>query len=161
MKFTRITKAVALGGAVAMLASIAACGSSPSSSDSSNGGGKTEILVWSWDSTLPRTVKAFEKANPNIKVKVTNAGTNKTEYTALNNAMSAGKGAPDLAQIEYYALPEYQIRGEIEDLSQFGADKFSDFYTPGTWSSVNLNGGVYALPMDSGPMAWFYNKEVF
>lgn len=62
MKFTRITKAVALGGAVAMLASIAACGSSPSSSDSSNGGGKTEILVWSWDSTLPRTVKAFEKS---------------------------------------------------------------------------------------------------
>lgn len=64
-------------------------------------------------------------------------------------------------QIEYYALPEYQVRGEIEDLSQFGADKFSDFYTPGTWASVKLNGGVYALPMDSGPMAWFYNKDVF
>lgn len=61
----------------------------------------------------------------------------------------------------YYALPEYQVRGEIEDLSQFGADKFSDFYTPGTWASVKLNGGVYALPMDSGPMAWFYNKDVF
>lgn len=70
-------------------------------------GGKTEITVWSWDSTLPRTVKDFEKANPDITVKVTNAGTNKTEYTALNNALSAGKGAPDLVQIEYYALPEY------------------------------------------------------
>ena len=49
-------------------------------------GGKTEITVWSWDSTLPRTVKDFEKANPDITVKVTNAGTNSTEYTALNNA---------------------------------------------------------------------------
>ena len=38
---------------------------------------------------------------------------------------------------------------------------FKDFYTPGTWSSVNINDGVYALPMDSGPMAWFYNKGVF
>lgn len=159
MKFNAIGKAVALTGAVAMLASVAACGSSNSSNSSANG--TTEILVWAWDSTLPRTVKDFEKANPNIKVKVTNAGTNKTEYTALNNAISAGKGAPDLAQIEYYALPEYQIREEVEDLSQFGADKFSDFYTPGTWSSVNLNNGVYALPMDSGPMAWFYNKDVF
>jgi multiple sugar transport system substrate-binding protein len=26
---------------------------------------------------------------------------------------------------------------------------------------VNVDGGVYALPMDSGPMALFYNKKVF
>lgn len=162
MKFTASKKTIALVAAAAMLTSVAACGSSSNSSSSGvTEGGKTEITVWSWDSTLPRTVKDFEKANPDITVKVTNAGTNKTEYTALNNALSAGKGAPDLVQIEYYALPEYQVRGEIEDLSQFGADKFSDFYTPGTWASVKLNGGVYALPMDSGPMAWFYNKDVF
>ena len=162
MKFTASKKTIALVAAAAMLTSVAACGSSSNSSSSGvTEGGKTEITVWSWDSTLPRTGKDFEKANPDITVKVTNDGTNKTEYTALNNALSAGKGAPDLVQIEYYALPEYQVRGEIEDLSQFGADKFSDFYTPGTWASVKLNGGVYALPMDSGPMAWFYNKDVF
>ena len=43
----------------------------------------------SWDSTLPRTVKGFEAKNPNIKVKVTNAGTNKDEYNALSNAIEA------------------------------------------------------------------------
>ena len=74
--------------------------------------------------------------------------------------MEAGSGAPDLAQIEYYALPEYVIRGYVQDLSGYGADDFSDFFTPGTWASVAIQGGVYALPMDSGPMAWFYNKEV-
>ena len=26
---------------------------------------------------------------------------------------------------------------------------------------MSINDGVYALPMDSGPMAWFYNKDVF
>ena len=117
--------------------------------------------MWSWDSTLPRTVKGFEAKNPNIKVKVTNAGTNKDEYNALSNAIEAGSGAPDIAQIEYYALPEYVIRGHLENLSDLGASDFKDFYTPGTWSSVNINDGVYALPMDSGPMAWFYNKGVF
>ena len=161
MKFGK--KTIALIGAVAMLSSVAACGSTSAGDGGSTGSSdkKVELTVWSWDSTLPRTVKGFEAKNPNIKVKVTNAGTNKDEYNALSNAIEAGSGAPDIAQIEYYALPEYVIRGHLENLSDLGASDFKDFYTPGTWSSVNINDGVYALPMDSGPMAWFYNKGVF
>ena len=161
MKFGK--KTIALIGAVAMLSSVAACGSTSAGDSGSTGSSdkKIELTVWSWDSTLPRTVKGFEAKNPNIKVKVTNAGTNKDEYNALSNAIEAGSGAPDIAQIEYYALPEYVIRGHLENLSDLGASDFKDFYTPGTWSSVNINDGVYALPMDSGPMAWFYNKGVF
>ena len=161
MKFGK--KTIALIGAVAMLSSVAACGSTSAGDGGSTGSSdkKVELTVWSWDSTLPRTVKGFEAKNPNIKVKVTNAGTNKDEYNALSNAIEAGSGAPDIAQIEYYALPEYVIRGHLENLSDLGASDFQDFYTPGTWSSVNINDGVYALPMDSGPMAFFYNKEVF
>ena len=161
MKFGK--KTIALIGAVAMLSSVAACGSTSAGDGGSTGSSdkKVELTVWSWDSTLPRTVKGFEAKNPNIKVKVTNAGTNKDEYNALSNAIEAGSGAPDIAQIEYYALPEYVIRGHLENLSDLGASDFKDFYTPGTWSSVNINDGVYALPMDSGPMAWFYNKDVF
>ena len=161
MKFGK--KTIALIGAVAMLSSVAACGSTSAGDGGSTGSSdkKVELTVWSWDSTLPRTVKGFEAKNPNIKVKVTNAGTNKDEYNALSNAIEAGSGAPDIAQIEYYALPEYVIRGHLENLSDLGASDFKDFYTPGTWSSVNINDGVYALPMDSGPMVWFYNKGVF
>ena len=161
MKFGK--KTIALIGAVAMLSSVAACGSTSAGDGGSTGSSdkKVELTVWSWDSTLPRTVKGFEAKNPNIKVKVTNAGTIKDEYNALSNAIEAGSGAPDIAQIEYYALPEYVIRGHLENLSDLGASDFKDFYTPGTWSSVNINDGVYALPMDSGPMAWFYNKGVF
>ena len=140
MKFGK--KTIALIGAVAMLSSVAACGSTSAGDSGSTGSSdkKIELTVWSWDSTLPRTVKGFEAKNPNIKVKVTNAGTNKDEYNAL---------------------PEYVIRGHLENLSDLGASDFKDFYTPGTWSSVSINDGVYALPMDSGPMAWFYNKDVF
>ena len=161
MKFNK--RIIALLGAAAMVLPLAACGGG---NDAAGDGGeasgdeKIELTVWSWDSTLPRTVEGFEKENPNIKVTITNAGTNKDEYQALNNAMEAGSGAPDLAQIEYYALPEYVIRDYVQDLSGYGADDFSDFFTPGTWASVAIQGGVYALPMDSGPMAWFYNKEV-
>ena len=105
MKFGK--KTIALIGAVAMLSSVAACGSTSAGDGGSTGSSdkKVELTVWSWDSTLPRTVKGFEAKNPNIKVKVTNAGTNKDEYNALSNAIEAGSGAPDIAQIEYYALP--------------------------------------------------------
>lgn len=161
MKFGK--KTIALIGAVAMLSSVAACGSTSAGDGGSTGSSdkKVELTVWSWDSTLPRTVKGFEAKNPNIKVKVTNAGTNKDEYNALSNAIEAGSGAPDIAQIEYYALPEYVIRGHLENLSDLGASDFKDFYTPGPWASVQFAGKVYGLPMDSGPMAFFYNKEVF
>lgn len=161
MRFTRLTKAIAVGGVAAMLVGFAGCGSSGGSSSSEGKGEKTEILVWAWDATLPKTVKGFEAKNPGIKVKVTNVGTNKKEYTALNNALSANKGAPDVAQIEYYALPEYAIQNKLQDLSDMGASGYKDFYTPGTWNSVKINGGVFALPIDSGPMALFYNKEVY
>lgn len=84
MKFGK--KTIALIGAVAMLSSVAACGSTSAGDGGSTGSSdkKVELTVWSWDSTLPRTVKGFEAKNPNIKVKVTNAGTNKDEYNALS-----------------------------------------------------------------------------
>ena len=160
MKFGK--KTIALIGAVAMLSSVAACGSTSAGDSGSTGSSdkKIELTVWSWDSTLPRTVKGFEAKNPNIKVKVTNAGTNKDEYNALSNAIEAGSGAPDVAQVEYYAIPQYAIKGNLLDITD-KTSGYSDFYTPGPWASVQFAGKVYGLPMDSGPMAFFYNKEVF
>ena len=79
----------------------------------------------------------------------------------MTNAFSAGSGAPDVAQVEYYALSQYVVSGNLKDLSEFGAKDYADFYTSGPWSSVNINDGVYGLPLDSGPMALFYNKEIF
>ena len=38
-----------------------------------------------------------------------NAGTGNDEYTKLQNAIKAGSGAPDVAQIEYYALPQFAL----------------------------------------------------
>ena len=160
MKFTVAKKAIALTGAVAMLGSVAACGSDTASGKPAQDKDVTEITVWAWEPTLTQVAKDFTKKT-GIKVDLKNVGTNTKEYTQLDNAIEAGSGAPDIAQIEYYALPEYVIRGHLENLSDLGASDFKDFYTPGTWSSVSINDGVYALPMDSGPMAWFYNKDVF
>ncbi|MGW1818998.1 ABC transporter substrate-binding protein [Streptomyces sp. NPDC002125] len=149
--------------------SLTACGSSdePASDEAVSGsalraalkeGGS--ITVWAWEPTLEKVVSDFQKEYPKVKVKLVNAGTGNDQYTALQNAVQAGSGVPDVAQIEYYALGQFALGKSLEDLSRYGADEFKDDYSPGPWNSVAVDDAVYALPMDSGPMALFYNKKV-
>ena len=159
MKFTVAKKAIALTGAVAMLGSVAACGSDTASGKPAQDKDVTEITVWAWEPTLTQVAKDFTKKT-GIKVDLKNVGTNTKEYTQLDNAIEAGSGAPDVAQVEYYAIPQYAIKGNLLDITD-KTSGYSDFYTPGPWASVQFAGKVYGLPMDSGPMAWFYNKDVF
>jgi multiple sugar transport system substrate-binding protein len=120
-----------------------------------------DITVWSWEPTLKQVVADFQAQNPKVHVNLVNAGTGNDEYTALQNAVKAGKGVPDVAHIEYYALPQFELSKALAGLKQFGADKLTGTFTPGPWNAVQSNGEVYGLPMDSGPMALFYNKSVF
>lgn len=154
-----------------------ACGSSSGGSPSSSGPAKSgtvsdadlqaalaaggNITVWSWEPTLKQVVADFQTKYPKVHVNLVNAGTGNDEYTALQNAVKAGKGVPDVAHVEYYALPQFELTKSLDNLDEFGADKLDGTFTPGPWNAVKSNGGVYGLPMDSGPMAMFYNKDVF
>ena len=158
MKFTK--QIIAMVGATAMLVPLAACGGSDSSSKQpTQESDVKEITVWAWEPTLTQVAKDYQKKT-GIKVNLKNVGTNTKEYTQLDNAIEAGSGAPDVAQIEYYAIPQYAIKGNLLDITD-KTSGYKDFYTPGPWASVQFAGKVYGLPMDSGPMAFFYNKEVF
>lgn len=119
------------------------------------------ITYWSWTPSAEAQVAAFEKAYPNVDVKLVNAGTNNEEYTKLQNAIKAGSGAPDVAQIEYYAIPQFALSDGLLDLSPYGLDDLEDKFTASTWGSVHVDGKLVGLPQDSGPMAMFYNKSVF
>ena len=122
---------------------------------------KTTITVWTWGTPVQKVADAFEEKYPKITVKVVNAGTGQDEYTKLQNAVKAGSGAPDVAQIEYFALPQFALGDSLVDLNDFGFDSLEDKFSASTWGSVSLDGGLYGLPQDSGPMAMFYNKAVF
>ncbi|MFF9112204.1 ABC transporter substrate-binding protein [Streptomyces sp. NPDC014805] len=120
------------------------------------------LTVWAWEPTLKQVAADFEKEHPGVKVNLVNAGTGNDQYKALQNAMSAKKGVPDVAQVEYYAMGQYALTKQLTDLKGFGADKLSASFSPGPWNGVKAGGdGIYGLPMDSGPMALFYNKKVF
>ncbi|MEV2247274.1 sugar ABC transporter substrate-binding protein [Streptomyces sp. NPDC049970] len=158
-----------LGLLCAAALSLTACGSSDDAgSDTTVTGGDLRaalkeggsITVWAWEPTLKQVVSDFEKEYPKVKVKLVNAGTGNDQYTALQNAVQAGSGVPDVAQIEYYALGQFALGKSLEDLGRYGAAALKNDYSPGPWSSVSVGDAVYALPMDSGPMALFYNKKV-
>ncbi|MUH59431.1 ABC transporter substrate-binding protein [Bifidobacterium canis] len=154
-------KVAAFAVAAAMIVPLAACGSNGSSSSEGSNGETVELNVWGWEPLLKEVVPGFEKENPNIKVKITNAGTNSKEYTALSNALNAGSGAPDVVQLDYNAVPQFALTGGLEDLSQYGSGDIIDQFTNGAKSAVTIENKVYGLPMGTGPMALFYNKDVF
>ena len=164
----RMIAGVALAGVAAL--SLAAC-SSGGGGGSAGGGTASdldaalekggEITYWTWTPSGEAQAEAFMKEYPNVTVEVVNAGTATDEYTKLQNAISAGSGAPDIAQIEYYALQQFALSDGLLDLSSYGLGDLEDQYTASTWSAVNLNGGLYGLPQDSGPMVMLYNKDIF
>jgi multiple sugar transport system substrate-binding protein len=168
----RISRRRALLGAALSITLLAAgCGSSddgttdaPKASDTDiesalQAGGN--LTVWAWEPTLKKVVADFQVKYPKVKINLVNVGSGNDQYTALQNAIKAGTGVPDVAQIEYYALPQFSLSKAVTDLSTFGATALDGTFTPGPWSSVHAGDKVYGLPMDSGPMALFYNKEVF
>ncbi|GAA5048978.1 multiple sugar transport system substrate-binding protein [Thermocatellispora tengchongensis] len=158
----RLSQKVRLLSAVLVpMLALAACsgGGGSSAADGGAGGGEqVKITVWSWDGTVERAVPGFEAANPNIQVEVVNAGSSQDEYKALDNAIQAGSGVPDLVMFEYFAVPYFAIPGKLTDLGEFGVERLKSDYVPAAWSDVTVNGKVYALPSDYGPSAMFYNK---
>jgi multiple sugar transport system substrate-binding protein len=142
-----------------------AAGSSASAGASSTGAAAlqqtTTLTWWAWAPQDKQLVAAFEKQYPNVKVNLVNAGTGTTEYTKLQNAIKAGSGVPDIAQIEYYALPQFALGNSLADLSTDGLSSDSSQFSTAVWDSVQVGGKLVGLPQDTGPMALFYNKTVF
>ena len=117
---------------------------------------RTVLNVWSWEPSMKSLVARFEAANPDIRINLNQ----NSDYEKLNTEIQDGYGTPDVVQLEYFALQQYAVSGQLLDLTK-RTTGYDAAFTPGTWSSVKVNDRVYGLPMDSGPMAFFYNQSVF
>ncbi len=175
----RKRKKIAVGGvAAASLIMFASCGSSSKSASSSattapavSGGtaapttvysGPTvNLTFWSWVPGIAASVNLWNQTHPNIHVtldEVTSgaAGT----YAKMFSSLQAGN-APDLGQVEYYALPQFEHTGGLMNIAPYGAASVQSDFVPWTWSQVTLGSAVYAIPQDTGPMALFYRADLF
>lgn len=152
--------AVAVG--VLALAACSSGGSSSSASASASAsGGKVTLTFWSWVPGISQSVSLWNKDHPDIQVKLdeTTSGEAGT-YAKMFSALQAGN-APDLGQVEYSVLPNFEHVGGLVDLSKYGANGVKQDFVAWTWGQVSQGGGIYAIPQDTGPMGLFYRTDLF
>lgn len=161
---------IGLAAAAASALALSACGGGGSGGDSDKNADAVaqaleeggDLTLWTWEPTMDAVVDAFMDEYPQVNIDLVNAGQTTDQYAAIQNAIAAGSGVPDIAQIEYMAIPQFTQVDSLVDIAPFGADQLGDEYSPGTWNAVT--GGtesVYGLPLASAPMGLFYNHELF
>ncbi|MGD0560177.1 MAG: extracellular solute-binding protein [Streptosporangiaceae bacterium] len=172
----RIFAGLAAGSAIAVLAgcgssgttasggSTASAASSPSASASVVAGGScsanaVKLTFWAWVPGIGRAVTEFNKTHPGICVTQEDVGAGDPEYVALTNAIKAGSGAPDVAEVEYDELPSFEVTHSVLNLVPYGANNYKSDFVSWAWQEVSQGSAVYAMPGDSGPMAFYYNTN--
>ena len=145
---------------------LAACTSSSSGSQASNdsassGTGVTRIKVWAWYPEFKPVVDLFNSTHKNIQIDWTNAGAGADEYTKLQTALKAGKGAPDVVMLEFQELPTIDLTKHLVDMGKYGANSIKDNYVDWAWRQSSDGQKVFAIPVDAGPMGLLYREDLF
>jgi multiple sugar transport system substrate-binding protein len=148
-----------MAGLVAGALLLAACSGGGGGGGASSGG-KVELSFWSWVPNLQQVVATWNAAHPNIHVTASQPAQGDALVTKLLTAAKAGN-PPDLAQVEFQALPTLISNGVVADISgRVGSVKSK--FASGVWQEVTLGtGAVYAIPQDVGPMMLYYRADLF
>ncbi|MHC5906908.1 ABC transporter substrate-binding protein [Streptomyces sp. S6] len=159
---TSRTRGILAFATVAVLAAGAtACGgSSGDSAGESAHSGPVSMEFWGWAPGYDKIVDQWNAAHPKTKVtykQIPSGG--KGGYTQISSAITAGKG-PCLAQIEYGTIPSMLVKNTIMDITQYAGADMAKF-VPSTVSASSIDGKVYGIPVDVGPMVLFYRKDLF
>ncbi len=158
----RKSKLRALGVTVGVLAAAATVltGCSTTASGASSSGGKITLNYVNWDGGMQVVVDAWNKANPNIQVKLTKpSGTGYTLYNKLITNNKAGTN-PDVTEVEYQALPALIANNVVVPIDKYVSGLSSKF-SASTLAQVQFEGKTYGVPQNVCPMVFFYRKDVF
>jgi len=124
----------------------------------------TEITYWLWDALqLPAyqaAAAAFEKANPDIKVKITQTAWG-DYWTTLSTGFVSGT-APDVFTDHLARYPEFVANDLLVDIGPLiKKDKVpTDVYLGGLYDLWGKGGKQYGLPKDWDTIALIYNKAM-
>ncbi|MFI6533842.1 ABC transporter substrate-binding protein [Nonomuraea sp. NPDC050547] len=136
----------------------------PKIASSTNAKVSGNIEIWSWDvaaKALQRLAPEFEKANPGVKVKVTDIGYDNA-YDKITVGLKSGAGLPDIITLEDTAVPGYaeNFPDGLVDLTSV-AGKYKADFDPAKWQATSTAKGLYALPWDSAPVGLYYRRDYF
>jgi len=168
--FTR--SAAALGMAVALAgtaAGIAGCGSS--TSPSSAAAAPAKLVVWRMGSSVPSqvtwmkgVVAQFHKKFPQYKstkvvVDWIPWGDRTTDWT---NALTSGKGGPDITELGNTDTPGVASQGALADItSDVKSWSNGSDIIAGNLANDTISGKIYGVPWFGGVRGIWYNKDQF
>jgi oligogalacturonide transport system substrate-binding protein len=122
-------------------------------------------LRFSWWGTDARheatlaAIRAFEKANPNIKIEAEYGA--QDGYNAKKTTEFASRTAPDIMQIETGAGPEYYRLGVLQNLSKLSSIKFNKFDSSFLERNGQFgSGSQWTIPTGMAGSALVVNKNL-
>ena len=146
--------------AIALAASLSACGKS---SDSGTGGNVT-LNYWLWDDNQTASYQAcadaFHKANPTITVKLTQTAW--AQYWQNLTTQLASGNAPDVWTDHASYYPQFVTSNQILDIQPYVDKDKVDLsqYQAGLADLFVKDGKRYGLPKDWDTMALVYNTAL-
>jgi multiple sugar transport system substrate-binding protein len=158
-----ITRRLKMGVAVAALALLSTACSGGSSDDSgADASGPVKLTFWTWAPNMDKVADVWNAQHPDIQVTVNKQDGGDPAVTKLLTAIKAGSGAPDIMQAEYQKIPTLVSSDALTDLSDTVGDDVTSQFGDAELNAVSLGtDSLYAVPQDSGPLAFFYRADVF
>lgn len=109
---------------------------------------------------MDELVKAYNETEPEIEVKhvITSE-----MYTKMYTVLNSGSGIPDLAIIHADRVPSFVKQDLLEPMTKIldaQSEIKEDNYLAEAWSSGNVDGIQYTVPLDIHGSAMYYNKDL-
>ena len=160
----RRRQALAVTTALAAAAlGLAACSSSGGSTPVAGSAKQTIVFAESGLGTegqqTQTAINAFEKANPNIKVKIDVLSSNSTTYLSqLENSFTAGSPTPDVFESDVTYPAKFAQAGWVLNLNKLHPDMSQYFATE--VAAGTFNGAPYAVPWFDNPEGLYYRTDL-
>lgn len=125
--------------------------------------GTIEVGGWpSGDDAFEAAMEGFNKIYPNIEVELVFTDTT-AHHQALQSALAAGSGAPDVAMVEGAYISQYRDSTALCDLNLLGASEVASDFVQFKWDQATSSDGsrIVAIPWDLGPTLYYYRTDVF
>lgn len=109
----------------------------------------TDTLVAAWNAEHPEEPVRFDMMTSGL------AGGN----AKLSNAARAGN-APDIVSVVDADLPGFAIDGVCSDITDLVTPRLRDRFGPEAWTNAELDGRIYGIPLDLGPMLFVHREDI-
>ncbi len=148
----------------ALAASALALGACSSGGDAGDSDGPVTLEFWTYslkggDPNAQAIVDRYHELNPDVTIKLSEVG-GTAETSSKLLAADRADTAPDVVQVEYRALPSLVVSGAVRDITEDVAD-VRDGVADNIWDLTTLDGQVYGIPQDIGPMMLTYRADLF